>query len=701
MVTVARLTMLSAVLATIYAVHAVLAEEQAPDWLGSLDDDEAISFMQSRSVLKSGPYKLLSDAASELLDATSFSQANLEVMPPEAPQHEVAVEMVSKESAVVREEVSEAVPVFMKQEMDWGEHHNEDTCSLEGLSPGVCAIAALAQPAAAAVANEAAAGSSLDFLSPGRLEQALFKELEAAMAGTHGGFTGAHLQELESELSGLFAALPKNEHGRLDHATARYALHQHFLRQHAWYIRSLNPVGEAQTPASPGEALRGQVPAHLQRLLEKQQEGRGLGLAELAALVATLEHLIQGDVGERLKAAYAAHGLRANGTASGPEVANALETFMAHFLSLEHRSGYALTPKQAQEEREVVKGYSGWPAVVELVHEAVQKKLPESQGAPVPFADALAAAKEVMHAFEFRSAGDCREIKQELAAMPGGTVGGVFLADLHRKALEGAMLFAESTEYLATLGALDESEPGRPRVLVPNYVYSPSNCLGTTSFFDMCCPNECEALLERLEHRLHAPEVAPADVAELLTEVRGQDALSGLVLSELDSLAYAREGRVALHGLAFAQWLHRAFPHECPRPRAEDFTGARGAEVPDAERDFQPVAQLEFILASKAELLAELRQEEMAVLVPPPPVDNSSRAGATLADGSLQADKFEGLVAQRLAAATGLKLAKGLDATSLAQTQAKVAHVEAAEQLEQEDNIAATPKSGLNVKGLQ
>jgi len=439
-------------------------------------------------------------------------------------------------------------------------------------------------------------------------------------------------------------------------------------------------------------------------LIEQRLGSRGLGLHELAALVATLEHLIQGDMGERLKAAYAVHNLLPTTVATAMDIAEVLKTFMAHFLSLMHRSGYAMTPRQASQERlDIEAAYAGWQRIIDEVEAAVRRALiVEGPDQPLlGFDEALAAAREVMERYEFNSARECRDIKQELIAMPGGDTGRVRLADLHRKALQGQMQFGESTEYLSALGALDETGPGAPSVLVPNYVYSPSNCLGTTSFYDMCCPNECEALLERLEHRLHAPEVAPADVAELLTEVRGQDALSGLVLSELDSLAYAREGRVALHGLAFAQWLHRAFPHECPRPRAEDFTGARGAEVPDAERDFQPVAQLEFILASKAELLAELRQEEMAVLVPPPPVDNSSRAGATLADGSLQADKFEGLVAQRLAAATGLKLAKGLDATSLAQTQAKVAHVEAAEQLEQEDNIAATPKSGLNVKGLQ
>merc|ERR1719419_1377766 len=112
------------------------------------------------------------------------------------------------------------------------------TCKLEGLTPGVCAMAALARPGA-----DKERQPDMDYQRPERLERALFAEVEAALAGTHGGFTGEHLAEMEKKMKGFFAALPKNEHGRLSHITVRYAVHQFFVREHAWYIRSLNPVG--------------------------------------------------------------------------------------------------------------------------------------------------------------------------------------------------------------------------------------------------------------------------------------------------------------------------------------------------------------------------------------------------------------------------------------------------------------------------
>lgn len=52
-------------------------------------------------------------------------------------------------------------------------------------------------------------------------------------------------------------------------------------------------------------------------------------------------------------------------------------------------------------------------------------------------------------------------------------------------------------EYLRELGALEERE-----VLMPNYILGPSNCDGTTSFYDLCCPNACEVHKGHLERSL-------------------------------------------------------------------------------------------------------------------------------------------------------------------------------------------------------
>jgi len=686
---------LRAFLALLPLATASAAEPVGENWLDSIED-ESICFMQSVASLKPSPHQLLSGAVAQPLDSTNFAQTSVEVSSTEVANTELAgwVAEEKPEGAGLRG----AQPAWLGDtNVEMAPSDAETTCSMEGLTPGVCAIAALARPPRA---TSTSGEADLDYANVDRLEKALFQELDAALAGTHTGFSAAHLAEIEKDLSGFFAALPKNEAGNLDHPTTRFALHQRFLRKHAWYVRSLNPVGEGQTPASAGEALRGKVPEHLQRLIETRQEGRGLGLHELAALVATLEHLIQGDLVERVKAAYAVHGLVANSTVSRPDASDALSTYMAHFLSMSHKSGYAMTVEEAMQERQSVgTGYGGWSSVVGNIHQAISARLPEAPQAHLPFSEVLVAGKEVMERFEAVSAQDCQDMKRDLTSLPTWTSGSVLLSDLHRKALDGSMLFSESTEYLATLGALDQAENGAVSVLVPNYIYSPSNCLGTTSFFDMCCPNECEVIMEQLEKSLLKPDVTPAEVASVIDAFHREGPLSESALMELDDLAHAHGGSMPLHGYHFAHWMHRAFPGECPKPYEEDFSGARqSAEVPAGLESFQAVSMLPFITATQSDLIAELEQEDNEPIAALPLLRNSSKVRGT-AGGDLRIDQLKAIASQKLKAG-GLKVASAFDASSLAQTRLDVSPATAEEAGSAEEPRTAAGTSGLNVRRL-
>merc|ERR1740138_1758393 len=112
--------------------------------------------------------------------------------------------------------------------------------------------------------------------------------------------------------------------------------------------------------------------------------------------------------------------------------------------------------------------------------------------------------------------------------MPGGSSGRVRLADLHKAALDGTGVFGESAEYLRAAGALDEdSNPAVPEVIMPNYINSPSNCLGTTSFFDMCCPNECDQILEVFEKAVAAPQAGLSEILAVASSLPAERELSG------------------------------------------------------------------------------------------------------------------------------------------------------------------------------
>jgi len=76
--------------------------------------------------------------------------------------------------------------------------------------------------------------------------------------------------------------------------------------------------------------------------------------------------------------------------------------------------------------------------------------------------------------------------------------GRALLPDFYMKGREAE--FTETVEYLRELGALDESDPKMPpSVVVSTYISGKANCLGMSSFYQICCLDECEGLMEHLD----------------------------------------------------------------------------------------------------------------------------------------------------------------------------------------------------------
>merc|ERR1712232_644193 len=123
------------------------------------------------------------------------------------------------------------------------------------------------------------------------------------------------------------------------------------------------------------------------------------------------------------------------------------------------------------------------------------------------------------------------------------------------------------------MGALDESDPGRPTVVIPNYLSARSNCIASSSLYTICCIDQCEDLLSHLESKIGSPQAAPHTLAQLVATTSSEtvDAprnLSTSLTLRLDEIAQHHGGVVPLHGRLFAQWLHHAYPRECQFPHA-------------------------------------------------------------------------------------------------------------------------------------
>jgi len=471
-----------------------------------------------------------------------------------------------------------------------GDRYSDDdeSCSAEGLSPGVCALTSLARPRLVQTRLRKSAADCDEEESRARLERALVAEIETALAGNHTAFDTARLQELEKDLNPLYVTLPHEYpladiEGGLGLSSARYLLHQYFLRYHSWYVRGLNPAGDGRQPPDHKEALRSRVAGHLLQVLE-QKVGSGLNLKTLAVFVATLEHLIHGDEKQRLKQSWSVHDLNPEDVTDESGLRSVLEVFMAHyvFVSQKSDSGYALTLEKGKQEVSFVERvYEGWNTIQSSIKEEVRKRRAMT-GGDLSFEDAAAACQKVLEAFRAVSGSMCTSMAETLTALPGGSSGRVDLAEMRR-----GDLFRETTEYLRLAGALDEQNPSHPKVLVPNYMLAPSNCDGTTSFYDLCCPNTCEGHKALFEAAI-ADGQEPVEAIEAVTAKIQGAAVPWEQAQALRDLA--ESGDVMLHGRQFAQWLHGAFPKDCPRP-SEEFLEDQA--VPDAHRDFQKAAQAE------------------------------------------------------------------------------------------------------------
>lgn len=155
--------------------------------------------------------------------------------------------------------------------------------------------------------------------------------------------------------------------------------------------------------------------------------------------------------------------------------------------------------------------------------------------------------------------------------------GRVLLRDFYGHALDGAWQFTESVDYLRELGALDDSNPERKSVIIANYVNSPSNCIASSGIYSLCCINECEELIGQVERDVAEPDATTASIIESVSKLSSSTVsapreLSGELRNRLGEIAEHHDGLVPLHGRLFGQWMHHAFPRECPYPHKSGTT---------------------------------------------------------------------------------------------------------------------------------
>eukprot|EP00438_Fugacium_kawagutii_P025768 Skav230049 [mRNA] locus=scaffold1221:11456:16810:+ [translate_table: standard] len=336
-------------------------------------------------------------------------------------------------------------------------------------------------------------------------------------------------------------------------------------------------MGHANT-SSPVIILQNQVPSSVSSIFEQRLQSDGLCLSDLAMLAALLEDLVHRETMHRVSAAFRAKRVPMVGKVSVEKLGDLLDyVMMSYILEVANLDGTNLDQQDVglylSGKRPMEEVYPNWPKT--------QKFLRDIQGVVAPSKRGSLSFDEITHVVEeihehygrWHDEVDCQEMKQVLWGMercPG------------------------REDYLRDLGALDTSL-SRPSVVVSNYVLGASNCIGTSRFYAQCCVDPCDQMLAKLEKALAAPEAPPAAVAGA---GKWSSVLVNPVMMWMKALAH--DGQVVLHGRLFAQWLHHAYPQECPMPPAlglrlqqelpKDFSIRTGQDYVATEKEMKKFA---------------------------------------------------------------------------------------------------------------
>ncbi|CAE7211809.1 unnamed protein product [Symbiodinium sp. CCMP2592] len=423
-------------------------------------------------------------------------------------------------------------------------------------------------------------------LGRGYAERGILEDIQELLGPERSQAIGSRTPFMEEVLKHSFEALPKSGRNHVGAAVANHALHRLFLQVHSWQMKGLQPVAGAWHEHSPTIALK-RAPAKLRDVFDQKLRQRGLNLNELSVLAATIEELVRNEADVLLNVSYqAATGFSAGG--KGLE-ASAAQEVMEYYMSSSSALGssilvqYRTTPCKASELQALhqnIGSYPRWKEVRELLKEATAE-VAETGAELLHFQTMLSILLLTSDRFARLEEKECQTLKRQLVAMEERP-GRVLLRDFYRPALDqGTLEFTESADFLRQQGALDESDQ-EARVIVPNYMMADSNCLASSEYYSVCCKDPCEEIMDQLEASLSASPSALLRAVQALPEAKAAKALEG-ELFELSEASHHGEAaadatwrdlslqnhaywEVPLHGRLFAQWLHHAFPRDCPFP---------------------------------------------------------------------------------------------------------------------------------------
>jgi len=425
----------------------------------------------------------------------------------------------------------------------------------------------------------------------GEVDATAFRaEVQNAMAealGCGGEVDEAQLSNIEGVLLPMWKASPKNANGRLERRQLRYLAYRYFMQRFSVMIRGFEPSRPLNASEwGAADILSQQVPAFVESTMESQRVAmHGFDLQDAVHLVATLEQLIWDSEATLLEQVYHRQMRPVHDQTSRTGLSKILQEYMMKWI-LGEQITPAVTPGLLNDPKVLDAAFPRWSTIVAFLEGQVKaldfkrQRMPPQRGATVlsqrySFHDAHEIVGGITQNFASFWESECTEMKDQLIAMDTHGTGRVALSKFYGTGLDADWRFAESESYLRDMGALDETSTWQGKqVIIPNYIQAASNCIVSTPHYLVCCVNTCEALLGELEASVGEPVGTTQEVLQLVSNMTLPAALDGdesprflgSLAAQLEQIASAHGGRIPLHGRLFAQWLHYAFPQDCPFP---------------------------------------------------------------------------------------------------------------------------------------
>eukprot|EP00929_Paragymnodinium_shiwhaense_P047868 TRINITY_DN24280_c0_g1_i4.p1 TRINITY_DN24280_c0_g1~~TRINITY_DN24280_c0_g1_i4.p1 ORF type:complete len:421 (+),score=78.07 TRINITY_DN24280_c0_g1_i4:108-1370(+) len=362
-------------------------------------------------------------------------------------------------------------------------------------------------------------------------EAALLEQLEAAVGRDFRLRAESRLQSIEASLEPIYNSLPKNQNGRLGRQAVRYVLRRLLLRRHAWVLGGLQSTGDNKNSSWISAVLVPEVVQSnatylsgapvdtdsdcylVQSLFERSIAKAGADLAELAVLAAAIEQSVHSDLRGKLKIAYRIRSVSPDGQVNAKKADDLVDLTIMSFVRGRNISSWSSELVQEMEAT-IESLYPPWPEFQPVMRQVREDVFPGKSS--FDFEDLAFIVKEIGERFGDWNDKECHADKRSLLEMEDGHSGRVRLVDYYDAALrKGKYQFSENLNYLKQSGILDESDPLVPRVIISNYILSPSNCMARTEFYSVCCRDECEDLLTHVEAAIAAPEGSAGDIAAI------------------------------------------------------------------------------------------------------------------------------------------------------------------------------------------